>query len=115
MSDYTLTIKSDENKGVLDDITDIITEHGANISYVHLFIEKNNNGSINIELEHVEDIDDLIKDLKNIREIRSVELHGSQLDIYGKRIIIVGGGAQVSQVAMGAITEADGIIYAVNV
>jgi energy-converting hydrogenase B subunit Q len=29
------------------------------------------------------------------------------LDIYGKRIIIVGGGAQVSQVAMGAITEAD--------
>ena len=107
MSDYTLTIKSDEKKGVLDDITDIITEHGANISYVHLFIEKNNNGSINLELEHVEDIDDLINDLKNIKEIRSVELHGSQLDIYGKRIIIVGGGAQVSQVAMGAITEAD--------
>ena len=34
-------------------------------------------------------------------------MHGSQLDIYGKRIIIVGGGAQVSQVAKGAITEAD--------
>ena len=34
-------------------------------------------------------------------------MHGSQLDIYGKRIIIIGGGAQVSQVAMGAITEAD--------
>jgi energy-converting hydrogenase B subunit Q len=27
--------------------------------------------------------------------------------IYGKRIIIVGGGAQVGQVALGAITEAD--------
>ena len=53
------------------------------------------------------DIDDLINDLNNIDEIKSVELHGSQLDIYGKRIIIVGGGAQVSQVAMGAITEAD--------
>ena len=107
MSDYTLTIKSDEKKGVLDDITDVITNHGANISYVHLFVEKNNMGSINLELEHVEDIDDLIDDLKNIEEIKSVELHGSQLDIYGKRIIIVGGGAQVSQVAMGAITEAD--------
>ncbi len=34
-------------------------------------------------------------------------MHGSQQDIYGKRIIIIGGGAQVSQVAMGAITEAD--------
>ena len=107
MSDYTLTIKSDEKKGVLDDITDVITAHGANISYVHLFVEKNNMGSINLELEHVEDIDDLIKDLRNIDEVKSIELHGSQLDIYGKRIIIVGGGAQVSQVAMGAITEAD--------
>ena len=107
MTDYTLTIKSDEKKGVLDDITDVITSHGANISYVHLFVEKNNMGSINLELEHVEDIDELIDDLKNISEVKSVELHGSQLDIYGKRIIIVGGGAQVSQVAMGAITEAD--------
>ena len=107
MSDYTLTIKSDEKKGVLDDITDVITNHGANISYVHLFVEKNNMGSINLELEHVEDIDELVADLENIEEIKSVELHGSQLDIYGKRIIIIGGGAQVSQVAMGAITEAD--------
>lgn len=107
MSDYTLTIKTHEKKGVLDDITDVITSHGANISYVHLFVEKNNVGSINIELEHVEDIDDLIDDLNNIEEVNLVELHGSQFDIYGKRIIIVGGGAQVSQVAMGAITEAD--------
>ncbi len=107
MNDYTLTIKSDEKKGVLDDITDVITEHGANISYVHLFVEKNNMGSINLELEHVEDIDGLVSDLEDIEEIKSVELHGSQLDIYGKRIIIVGGGAQVAQVAMGAITEAD--------
>ncbi|WP_458454869.1 DUF5612 domain-containing protein [Methanobrevibacter sp.] len=107
MNDYTLTIKSSEKKGVLYDITDVITAHGANISYVHLFVEKNNMGSINLELEHVEDIDELLTDLKRISEVKSVELHGSQLDIYGKRIIIVGGGAQVSQVAMGAITEAD--------
>ena len=107
MNDYTLTIKSDEKKGVLYDITDVITAHGANISYVHLFVEKNNMGSINLELEHVENIEELVSDLENIEEIKSVELHGSQLDIYGKRIIIVGGGAQVSQVAMGAITEAD--------
>jgi len=107
MSDYTLTIKTYEKKGVLDDITDVITSHGANISYVHLFVEKNNMGSINLELEHVEDIDELLDDLNNIAEVKTVELHGSQFDIWGKRIIIVGGGAQVSQVATGAITEAD--------
>jgi energy-converting hydrogenase B subunit Q len=107
MSDYTLTIKTREKKGVLDDITDVITSHGANISYVHLFVEQNNMGSINQELAHVEDIDESVSDLQSIEEVKLVELHGSQFDIYGKRIIIVGGGAQVSQVAMGAITEAD--------
>ena len=91
----------------MDNITDVITNHGANISYVHLFVERNNMGSINLELEHVNDIDELVGDLEGIPDVKLVELHGSQLDIYGKRIIIVGGGAQVSQVAMGAITEAD--------
>ena len=107
MNEYTLTIKTNEKKGVLDNITDVITNHGANISYVHLFVERNNMGSINLELEHVNDIDELLSDLESIPDVKLVELHGSQLDIYGKRIIIVGGGAQVSQVAMGAITEAD--------
>lgn len=107
MNDYSITIKTDEKKGVLDDITEVITCHGVNIGYVHLFVEKNNVGSINLELEHVVDIDELLVDIKKIKEVKSVELHGSQLDIYGKRIIIVGGGAQVSQVAMGAITEAN--------
>jgi len=107
MKDYSITIKSYEKKGVLGDITRVITKYGVNISYTHLYVEKNNMGSINLELEHVSDIDGLIEDLEKIPEIKSVEIHGSQLDIYGKRIIIVGGGAQVSQVAMGAISEAD--------
>ncbi len=107
MNDYSITIKSYEKKGVLGDITRIITDYGVNITYTHLYVENNNVGSINLELEHVSDIDGLIGDLEKIPEVKSVEIHGSQADIYGKRIIIVGGGAQVSQVAMGAISEAD--------
>jgi len=105
MENYSLTIKSDEKKGVLDDITSIIVAHEVNISYTHLFIEKNNVGTIDLELENVEDIDSLIADLELLKEVKSVEIHSSQSNIYGKRIIIVGGG--VSQVALGAITEAD--------
>ncbi len=107
MGNYSLTIKSDEKKGVLDDITSIIVEHEVNISYTHLFIEKNNVGTTSLELENVDDIDSLIRDLEALKEVKSVEIHSSQSNIYGKRIIIVGGGAQVSQVALGAITEAD--------
>ena len=39
--------------------------------------------------------------------MRSVELVKTLQKIYGKRIIIMGGGAQVGQVAIGAISEAD--------
>ena len=90
MENYSLTIKSDEKKGVLDDITSIIVAHEVNISYTHLFIEKNNVGTIDLELEHVEDIDSLIADLESLKEVKSVEIHSSQSNIYGKRIIIVG-------------------------
>ncbi len=107
MTDYSITIKTIEEKGVLDDITDVTTNYGVNIRYTHLYVESNNIGIINLELEQVNDIDSLMVDLSKIPEVQSVEIHGSQADIYGKRIIIVGGGAQVSQVAMGAITEAD--------
>jgi energy-converting hydrogenase B subunit Q len=107
MPNVAITIKSLEKKGVLDEITNIISSYGANISYTHLFIEKNNLGSINLELESINNLEQLIGDIKSIDSVQSVEIHSSLNDIYGKRIIIFGGGAQVSQVAMGAITEAD--------
>ncbi|OQD59550.1 energy-converting hydrogenase B, subunit Q [Methanobrevibacter arboriphilus JCM 13429 = DSM 1125] len=107
MPNTAITIKSLEKKGVLDEITNIISSYGANISYTHLFIEKNNLGSINLELESINNLEQLIEDIKSIDSVQSVEVHSSLNDIYGKRIIIFGGGAQVSQVAMGAITEAD--------
>ena len=107
MNDYSINIKTCEKKGVLDAITEVISSHDINIIFAHMFVEKNGGGSINLELEQVENIDELMSDLKNIKEVKSVEMHSSQHDIYGKRVIIIGGGAQVSQVAMGAITEAD--------
>jgi len=107
MSNTAITIKSMEKKGVLDEITNLISSYGINISYTHLFIEKDNGGVINLELENNDNIDSLIKDIEAIEAVKSVKIHGSLNDIYGKRVIIFGGGAQVSQVAMGAITEAD--------
>jgi len=107
MSNTSITIKSLEKKGVLDEITKVISSHGINISYTHLFIEKGNVGFINLELENSDNIARVIKDIEAIESVRSVEVHGSLNDIYGKRVIIFGGGAQVSQVAMGAVTEAD--------
>ena len=49
----------------------------------------------------------LERDLGALPVVRRVAVVKTFQRIYGKRIIIMGGGAQVGQVAMGAISEAD--------
>jgi energy-converting hydrogenase B subunit Q len=49
----------------------------------------------------------LADDLRKLATVRDVTAVKTFQKIYGKRIIIVGGGAQVGQVAIGAISEAD--------
>jgi energy-converting hydrogenase B subunit Q len=49
----------------------------------------------------------LAEKLKAITDVESVSFHQPFEKIWGSRIIIIGGGAQVAQVALGAITEAD--------
>ncbi|WP_295617361.1 DUF5612 domain-containing protein [uncultured Methanobrevibacter sp.] len=106
MNSISLTLTTKEDKGVLDEITDVLSNHGINISYVHLYV-KDDVGTLNLELDNVNQLDELIDDLKSKDFILDIEIHGSLNDIFGKRILIFGGGAQVSQVAVGAITEAD--------
>ena len=49
----------------------------------------------------------LIEGLRALPIVRGVEIVKTLQTVYGKRIIIMGGGAQVGQVAIGAISEAD--------
>jgi len=47
---------------------------------------------------------DALDDLPDIQAIRRTRSLGS---IFGKRVIVIGAGAQVAQVALGAVSEAD--------
>src|SRR5947207_1513918 len=49
----------------------------------------------------------LVEELRALPIVREVELVKTLQVIYGKRIVIMGGGAQVGQVALGTIAEAD--------
>ena len=60
MNSISLTITTKEEKGVLDEITDILSSHGINISYVHLYV-KSDVGTLNLELDNVEKLDELIE------------------------------------------------------
>lgn len=107
MGKVALTIKSENKPGVLRDITDLMAKCGMNITYTHLFLEKDGSSSVYMELEGVKNGEELSKNIMKFEAVDHVEIHPSLTEIYGKRIIIIGGGAQVAQVAQGAITEAD--------
>jgi len=107
MKETAINIKAQNKPGVLRDITDMLAGYGINITYTHLFLEGKESASIYMELEYVENVEKFINIIRNFEEVSKIEIHRSLGEIYGKRIIIIGGGAQVAMVAQGAITEAD--------
>lgn len=107
MGEIAIVIKARNKPGVLRDITDLMAKCGINITYTYLFIEEKELASVYMELEYVKNVERFIENIRNFREVTSVDVHRSLGEIYGKRIIIIGGGAQVAMVAQGAITEAD--------
>ena len=65
-------------------------------------------GAVEIEIE-VEGLDEekLVRTLHATPGVRAHRLTRSLDRIFGKRVIVIGGGAQVAQVALGAVSEAD--------
>jgi energy-converting hydrogenase B subunit Q len=61
---------------------------------------------IELEVEGVTE-DELVAALEGLADVRTVHRTRALGSIFGKRIIVVGGGAQVAQVALGAVSEAD--------
>ena len=61
---------------------------------------------IELEVEGVAE-DALIGALEGLGDVRTIHRTQALGTIFGKRIIVVGGGAQVAQVALGAVSEAD--------
>ncbi|MBM4421019.1 MAG: ACT domain-containing protein, partial [Chloroflexi bacterium] len=95
-----------DRPGVLHDLTRVILAHGGNIASVEI-VERGAKSAVYLEIEGVGDTAVLLKELGALEVVESIEIVPSLLQVYGKRIIVVGGGAQVGQVAIGAIAEAD--------
>jgi energy-converting hydrogenase B subunit Q len=93
--------------GVLHQLTGVIVRHGGDIRSVSIIEDQPTGTRIYFELDVPGPVDLLIHDLEGLEVVREVTRVQSLQKIYGKRIIIMGGGAQVGQVALGAISEAD--------
>ena len=93
--------------GVLHQLTGVIARHDGDITSVEILDNWPNPARTYFEVVLPGEADDLVADLKRLEIVQQVEKVKTLQKIYGKRIIIMGGGAQVGQVAIGAVSEAD--------
>jgi energy-converting hydrogenase B subunit Q len=101
-----IVCRGSDRIGTLHEMTGVIVRHGGDIRSVDI-IESGERSVVYFEINAVADEEAFLQDMNALDVVASVERVPSMLLVYGKRIIVVGGGAQVGQVALGAISEAD--------
>jgi energy-converting hydrogenase B subunit Q len=103
-----LLVECRDEPGVLYRITEAIFRHGANITYVAGGASRREGvAELQLEVSGAPEQAQLIADLEEVRGVTRVTRVPTFHTIYGKRVIVIGGGAQVGMVAQGAISEAD--------
>ena len=103
-----IEIISSSGPGILHTTTGVIARHNGNIISVDIIAGREaGTDHTYFEIEAQSDPGPMLEDLRKLPIVRHADQVETMEKIYGKRIIIVGGGAQVGQVAMGAILEAD--------
>jgi energy-converting hydrogenase B subunit Q len=100
-------VHAERGPGILYQITGVIARHGGDISSVDILSSKPPETRIYFEIELATESPALLEEIRALPVVHKATPAGSMNKIYGKRVIIVGGGAQVGQVAIGAISEAD--------
>ena len=99
-------LEGGDRKGLLHDMTAAILRHSGDIVLVEI-IERGARSVVYWELDGVDDPEGLMQSFLEIDVVESLQRLPTMYQVWGKRIIVVGAGAQVGQVAIGAIGEAD--------
>ncbi len=102
-----LLVAARDEPGVLYRISEAIFRHGANITYVAGGARRESTAEIQLEVTGAPDASRLVADLEALQGITKVSIVPTFQNVYGKRVIVIGGGAQVGMVAQGAVSEAD--------
>ncbi len=104
---FALEILADDRVGLIADITSKLSTAGGNIAFIQSW--NDHDGSIHtfVQIDNDSILKDVLNGICGIPSVRDVDIRPSHRRTWGKRIIVIGGGAQVAQVAAGAIAEAD--------
>jgi energy-converting hydrogenase B subunit Q len=107
MQTIGIVVRADSGPGILHQLTGVIAQLKGDIGLVEIIEQKPPETRVYFEIDLPDDAGKLQAALGALPIVREVQVVNTMQTIYGKRIIIVGGGAQVGQVAIGAISEAD--------
>src|SRR2546429_5368538 len=101
-----LLVECRDEPGILHRITDVILRHNANISYVAGGARRETVAELQLEVSGAADQARLIADIAAVSGVMHVGVVPTFQMIHGKRVIVIGGGAEVGKGAQGAISEA---------
>jgi energy-converting hydrogenase B subunit Q len=101
----SLRVVARDRPGLLRDVAACIAEAGANIEEVRL--SQGPEVDLQFDLSGANDVEAMLRAVRAVPDVDHVETDPSLAAIFGKRVIVVGGGAQVAQVVLGAVSEAD--------
>ena len=104
---FGVLVRAAAAPGVLHQLTGVIARHAGDITSVEILAHREGEARVYFEIATTADPDPLVAELGELPSVREVTRVETLQVIYGKRVIIMGGGAQVGQVAIGAISEAD--------
>ncbi|RKX79788.1 MAG: hypothetical protein DRP87_01950 [Spirochaetes bacterium] len=102
-----MEVLAEDRIGLVADITSMISSYSGNITYIQSWIEHNGLIHILVQVDKQSIKEKILLETQKINSVRSVFIRPTYIKTYGKRVIVVGGGAQVALVASGAIAEAD--------
>ncbi len=102
-----LMVHADSGPGVLYQLTGVIARFNGDIASVDIIAAGADGARVYFEVDIANGAEALMAEMTALPIVRQVQAVGTLQAIYGKRIIIMGGGAQVGQVAIGAVSEAD--------
>ena len=103
-----LLVASRDEPGVLYRIAEVIFRSGGNIEYIAGGAARAAGvAELQLEVSGARDEAELVAELERIKGVTKVGVVPTFQRIFGKRVIVIGGGAQVGMVAQGAVSEAD--------
>jgi energy-converting hydrogenase B subunit Q len=102
-----MVVRVASGPGILHQLSGAIARRGGDITSVEIAGAGTAESRVYFEIALAEDPAALVEEMRALPIVQDVTVVNTLKAIYGKRIIIMGGGAQVGQVAIGAISEAD--------